>query len=229
MTLSEDVLRIWMKDARRQLRRYRDHSHWEDIAAEAYLTMWEAISRAQEDSIRDLHGYAMRAAWNGAQGYLSSPANEHRTYNVYHRTEVIPSLSLEAVVAGHYPEWCPRGLVEPDFVPRLIERLAALEELARVEPSKRAALILCCLEEMTREEARLQLGWPRWKIDRVLRRVSSAAIPYAHPGGSARRGSHCAKGHPLSGENITRDGRCRACRLAKNRAYYHNQKARNAA
>lgn len=180
MEVSEDVLRVWMAEAKQYLHRYWDHPAFDDIVAEAYLTMWEAISAAEEGQVRDLEGYALRAAWNGAQAFLSSPRNDHRTYNVFKRKQCQPSIYLQDVIAGRHPDWTPRRLVEPDFVPALIERLDAEAALARLKPAKRAALVLCCLEGLTREEARQQLGFSRSKIDRLLARVPFAAIPYAH-------------------------------------------------
>jgi DNA-directed RNA polymerase specialized sigma24 family protein len=185
MTVSDDTLRVWMQDAKQYLHRYWNHPAYEDIVAEAYLTMWEAISRIPQGTVANVQGYAMRAAWNGAQAYLSSPRNDHRTYNVFKHKECRPQLYLQDVLDAHPDpeEWLPQRLVEPDFVPPLIERLAAEAELAQLKPAKRAALVLCCLHGLTREEARLQLGWSRSKIDKVLARVPFAAIPYAHPGG----------------------------------------------
>lgn len=182
MTISEDVLRIWMADAKRYLHRYWDHPHYDDIVAEAYLTMWEALSRADAARVKDVHGYAMRAAWNGAQAYLSSPRNEHRTWNIFKQKPVTPHLSLDGVIAGHYEEWTPRRLVEPDFVPALIERLAAEQELAKLSPPRRAALLLCAVQGLTRWEACRQLGWSRTRIDYYLRGVSRQAVPNSHPG-----------------------------------------------
>lgn len=183
MTLPEDTLRIWMQDAKGYMHRYWSHPHYDDIVAEAYLTMWEAISRAPEGTVRDLHGYAMRAAWNGAQAYLSSPRNEQRTYNVFKKKACVPSLSLEAVRERHYPEWSPAQTTCPDFVPPLIERIDAEAELARMSPKRRAAIWLCAYQGLTRDEARAELGWSRDKIDKILCGVSRDAIPYAHPGG----------------------------------------------
>lgn len=181
MTISEDVLKIWMREVKKYLHRYWSHSHYDDIVAEAYLTMWEALSRAPEGSVRDVKAYAMRAAWNGAQAYLSSPANEQRTYNVFHKTECTPGLSLEGVIAGYYPEWAPHWLRQPDFVPALIERLAAEDELAKMKPARRAALLLCAYHGYTRYEAMEQLGFSRTKIDKLLCGISREAIPYTHP------------------------------------------------
>lgn len=226
MTVGEDVLRIWMAKAREYLCRYWGHPDFDDIVAAAYLTMWEAIMNAPEDSVRDLQGYAMRAAWNGAQAYLSSPANIHRTFDIFHRRAVVPALYWDDVRAGRSPEWAPRGLVEPDFVPPLIDRLAMIEELARVKPSRRAVLILCCLEGLTREEARQRLGWSRTKVDKALAGVPFAAIPYAHPG-PVRAASHCPHcGQAKEGDNVTLEGRCRGCRNAGQRERWHAARAR---
>lgn len=189
MTISDDVLRIWMRDAKKYLHRYWDHPHYDDIVASAYLHMWQAIQRADECEVEDLKGYAMRAAWNGAQSFLGSAKNEHRTFNIFKRKDTLPTVYIEDLRKIPQSEWEHRKLIEPDFAPPLIERLAAEDELRRLSPRKRAALILCCLHGLTREEARLQLGWPRWRIDRVLQRVPFDAIPYAHPGcGPGRAG-----------------------------------------
>lgn len=185
MTLAEDTLRIWMSDARRSLHRYGDHPHFDDIVAEAYLAMWEAIDGADADKVRDLHAYAMRAAWNGAQTFLSSPRNEQRTWSVFKRKAFAPTLYWQDIGDARSAEWLPSGLIEPDFAPRLVERLAAEQELATMKPARRAALWLCCVEGLTREEARLRLGFSRTKIDKLLARVPFAAIPYAHPGPGA--------------------------------------------
>lgn len=190
MRVSEDVLRIWMADAKKYLHRYWDHPCYDDIVAEAYLTMWEALVNADEGQVRDVKAYAVRAAWYGAQAFIGGPRNPSRTWNIFHRTSVTPDLSLEGVRAGHYEEWTPRHLVEPDFAPALVERLAADQELERLNPAKRAALILCCVHGLTREEARLQLGFSRSKIDKLLARVPFAAIPYAHPGPGAPKNWH---------------------------------------
>lgn len=196
MTVSEDVLRIWMQDAKSYLHRYWNHPHYDDIVATAYLTMWEALSRAPEGSVRDVKGYAMRAAWNGAQAYLSSPANEHRTFNIFKKKEVVPSLSLQAVEAGHYPEWAPCGLRQPDFVPALLERIDAEREMAKLSPKRRVAIWLCAYQGLTRDEACAQLGWLRSRIDYYLRGVSREAVPCSHPGGWRPREIHRdAKGH----------------------------------
>lgn len=182
MTVSDDVLRIWMQDAKQYLHRYWDHPAYDDIVAEAYLAMWEAISRVPEGMVKNVQGYAMRAAWNGAQAYLSSPRNDHRTYNVFKHKDCRPQLYLQDVINAHPDpeEWLPPRLVEPDFAPPLIERLAAEEELAKLPAAKQAAFTLCCLHGLTREEARLQLDFSRTKIDKLLCRVPFAAIPYAH-------------------------------------------------
>jgi RNA polymerase sigma factor (sigma-70 family) len=182
MVVSEDVLRIWLREAKQFLHRYWDHPAYDDIVAEAYLTMWEAITAAEPNAVRDLKAYAMRAAWNGAQAFLSSPRNEHRTYSVFKRKETAPVCYLQDIIAGRHEDWCPYRLIEPDFAPALIERIAAEDELTRLQPAKRAALLLCCCRGLTREEARRQLGFSRTKIDKLLARVPRSAIPYAHPG-----------------------------------------------
>jgi DNA-directed RNA polymerase specialized sigma24 family protein len=183
MTISEDVLRVWMQEAKKCLRRYWDHPHFDDIVATAYLAMWEAISKAEEGSIRDVRGYAMRAAWYGAQAFLSSPANAQRTYNVFKQKPVAPTLYLEDVRNGRHQEWSPSRLVEPDFVPPLLERLAAEADLAKLSPKRRAAIWLCAYRGLTRDEACAQLGWPRHRIDFYLKGISRDAVPYSHPGG----------------------------------------------
>lgn len=228
MTISDDVLRIWMRKARKNLRRYWDHPDLEDIISEAYLTMWDALRKLSEGTIQDVESYAMRAAWNGAQAYLSSPANIHRTFNVFHRKAVEPPIYLEDVRRRHeQPEWTPRRLVEPDFVPPLIERLAAIEALAQLPPRRRAALILCCLQGLTRDEACAQLGLSRDQIYHALRGVSHAAIPCAHPGGRLRAKAVCPHcGRAKDGDNVTLDGRCRHCRLVKARGLYHAARSR---
>jgi DNA-directed RNA polymerase specialized sigma24 family protein len=204
MTISEDILRVWMQDAKKYLHRYWDHPHYDDIVASAYLNMWQAITRADECEVKDLKGYTMRAAWNGAQSFLGSAKNEHRTFDIFKRKETTPTIYLEDVIAGRSPDHLPRNGVEPDFAPKLIEWLAAQEELERKPAALQAALILCCLEGLTREEARLQLGLPRWRIDRLLQRVPFAAIPYAHSGGCNRRQPGC---RDVRGQFVTGGGR----------------------
>jgi hypothetical protein len=51
MSVSDDVLRVWMADAKKYLHRYWDHPHYDDIVAEAYLTMWEALAAADEAGV----------------------------------------------------------------------------------------------------------------------------------------------------------------------------------
>lgn len=190
MQLSDDVIRVWMGDVRRYLRRYFDHPHFDDIVAEAYLTMWEALTAADENQVRDVKAFAMRAAWYGAQNYLSSPRNDARTYNVFKKKAVTPLLSLEGVIAGHYEEWTPSRMREPDFVPLLIERIAAEQELAKLSPARRTAILLCAYHGLTRREACEQLGWSRTRIDYYLRGISRDAVPSSHPGPGAPKNWH---------------------------------------
>ncbi len=181
----EIVLKVWMKDVKKRLHRYWDHPEYDDIVAEAYMTMWEALSRADAEKVRDVHGYAMRAAWLGAQAFLGGPRNGARTWNIFKKTPVTPLLSLDGVIAGHYEEWTPRRMIEPDFVPALIERLVAEAVLSGFSPARQTVILLCAYHGLTRWEACEQLGWSRNRIDYYLQGVSRQAIPYAHPGPGA--------------------------------------------
>jgi DNA-directed RNA polymerase specialized sigma24 family protein len=183
MTVSDDVIRIWMRFAKRNLRRYRDHPHYDDIVATAYMVMWEAIANAPEGSVRNLKSYAMRAAWHGAQTFLSSPANAQRTWSVFKRKAMQPTLYVEDIRKVADRDYEHPSLVTPDFAPPLIDLMAAQEALAKLSPKRRAAILLCVYGGLTRDEACAQLGWARHRIDYYLRGVSRDAVPNSHPGG----------------------------------------------
>ncbi len=217
MSVSDDVLRIWMAKIKKQLGGYRDHPDFDDLVAEAYLGMWEGLTRAS-NAIVDLEGYAIQSAWNAVFIYLVSPRNQHRGRNS-EGTSLLPSLYLEDVSAGRHPDYAPCRLVSPDFAPHAIERIVTLAELARCPSRLRALLILCCLKQLSREEAGAQLGLSRHQVSRALRGISKDAIPHAgaDPCREPRTCTGC--GRRCAGENITFDGRCRHCLREKKRRW----------
>src|SRR6266498_1806412 len=110
---------------------WRRHPQFDDIVASAYLGMWRALQHAEAG--REPTGLALHGAWFGAQKFLSSHAcvTCRTTCRDNERPELI---SLSDWQTLHSQDGAIRTPVEPDFAPRLIERIAATEELAKMPP-----------------------------------------------------------------------------------------------
>ena len=120
------------------LRDYRGHPQWEDLLAEAYLGMWQAINEVGKNGKCKLTTAATRGAKWGALDFLRSSRNDHRKTKRI-RGQTVPylrpvSLSLGWGQGGFVrvedeedltPDPC-RTYVEPsilDFSDQVLERL----------------------------------------------------------------------------------------------------------
>jgi RNA polymerase sigma factor (sigma-70 family) len=139
--LTPEQLADLMERVKRCLRRYQDHPEFDDLLAEGYLQMWQALRSTRIADLRSLSGLAVRAARNGAGMWMSSTKSGCRRRN--HEGKPLPFVeSLERLMdeARESPERARRLPIQPDFAPALVERLYALwlwergaEELLGVE------------------------------------------------------------------------------------------------
>ena len=155
----------WMDWVRKHLWRFADHPDFEDLLQEASLAVWRVVERYPEESAEELQPLAMTVAKRRAARFLQSPQNTARRYNQYGGSVQQP-VSLDELDTTPGREWLLHR-TEPDFAPRLIERLSMLEAFENLPRRQRQVVVWKLLGEETFEEIGQRLGMCRANAGRI--------------------------------------------------------------
>lgn len=177
MNFTDEQIKGWMSRVRHLCCHWRSHPQFDDIVASAYLGMWRALQHNDGDPDRDHTGLALDGAWNGAHKFLRSPVcvTSKTTCKGNERPEVLSLTDWQTLSGKDGPVSPP---VVPDFAPRLIEWIAANEELQKMPARKRRALILGCIYELSRKEIIEETGWKRDVVYKMLNGIDGLPTAY---------------------------------------------------
>lgn len=181
MNFPEETIKAWMARVRHLCCRWRSHPQFDDIVACAYLGMWRALQHADDTPGRDHTPLALQGAYTGALKFFRDPVCVTSTYTCKgnERPEVLSLSDWQTLWSSD------TGAVsqpyEPDFAPRVIEWLAAQDELAKLPAKKRRALVLGCIYLLSRKEIGEEMGLDKYAVSRLLKGIDVIPTHYGNP------------------------------------------------
>lgn len=165
------------------LKRWTDYPSFDDMVAVARLWAWRAWEATHGLPPKRRASLIFKVVGQQVSKWLGSPANPYRKFNRRYRAiriVEVPLTIVEKIEEGRLkaPTWWKGS--EPDFVPALLERIVAEEEIDRLSKNEEERTILrkLILEEWSESEIAKGLGKSREVVAWRKRELRSRSATY---------------------------------------------------